>query len=383
MPGKRTSVGGKIAVSPAKKQRVAADPLLEACKPVFKVLKSAGGVTADDDGSAAELLCAALPGALRAEEGTQVRHAYQEKMLDAVNTELSNIVTSRKDSVTGIEAQVATLEDEKAQSTTIQDEMTSRLAEKTKIMNDAGEATSKQQSAVTEAQASLASAKEKAAAADEEKQTMEKVRDDFVNGLTELWEPLKASNLQWRQRDKKLAKLAEKMQVSGAEPSLLAALPVALKIKAESRPEFAQATVAHAEDIYMKHVEVLKAKVDNFRGAQDSASATADAESCAKAAQEAFDAAMSADIDAQNAWAEVASEDKEHKDKMKAFAPTAAKLEKQLEHAKAQVAHIQGVFDSFQAIRPVSAVLKKMSGTEEAPPAEEAPPVEEAQAEAA
>merc|ERR1712226_1719581 len=98
----------------------------------------------------------------------------------------------------------------------------------------AAEATKRQQEAADEAKAKLTSAKEEAKAADVEKQASEKDRDDHAAGLTELWAPLKNADIpgkQWREREKMLGRLASKMEVAGAHPSLLASLPVALKMK--------------------------------------------------------------------------------------------------------------------------------------------------------
>eukprot|EP00493_Phyllostaurus_siculus_P003935 UN03952 len=79
---------------------------------------------------------------------------------------------------------------------------------------------------------------------------MQKTREEFEAGITDLWSPLKASELQgnkWRERERLLAKLSEKLQCIGVEQSLQKALLVALKINVTSRGEFAQSTVSYAE----------------------------------------------------------------------------------------------------------------------------------------
>merc|ERR1719476_1222108 len=125
---------------------------------------------------------------------------------------------------------------------------------------------------------------------------MVKHRHVFVAGLADLWVPLKISELsgaKWRLRDKKLEELVEMLKESGAGLSLLAALPVALKIKNGSRPEFGEATIAYAEEVYAKHIVTLKKSVESF-GAEIAARAAkvTGAESGLMLAQEALDAAQ-------------------------------------------------------------------------------------------
>jgi len=388
MPSKRTNADGSSAAAlPAKRSRAGAapvapvdaprNPLQESCTPVLKMLRGSSAVK-DFDGSEADLLCTALPLALKAVEGQQ-RHAYQEKMLDVIAAQLTGIVAKRAQVVASLEKEEAGLEADKARSTAVQEDITSRLSEKTKQRDEAAEATKKQQEVVNEAQTALEVARKAVEAADVEKLGLEKARDDFAAGLTELWEPLKNSEIsgkQWREREKMLARLAENMKLAGIEPSLLAALPVALKIKMEARSPFAQITLTHAEELYLQHVEVMKQKVDSF-GDEVSARAKAlsDAEAARTAAQESLDAVLEADIAAQNAWLEVAIEDSDHKSKMESHGPAAAKVQDQLKLARAEVTDIREVFGSFEALRPVDAVLKKVA--EISSPKEESAPADE------
>jgi len=147
---------------------------------------------------------------------------------------------------------------------------------------------------------------------------------------------------------------------------LLAALPEALKLKAEARSEFAHATVAQGEELYMKHVEVLQARVESFAGELATcAAAVAEAQASATAAQEALDAALEADIAAQNAWAEMTNVEAAQEAEVASFAPSLERCERQLAGARTEVASLQGVVDSFEALRPVGAVLEKVRGEAE------------------
>jgi len=375
MPSKRANTGSCKGTSAVKKQRVEAevvsvDPLLEACTPMLNVLKTGGAIADDDTGAVAELLCAALPFALKATEGSEKRHAYQEQLLGVVAAQLSGIVASQRDSVAAIEKRGADLEADKTQGMACREEIAVRLAEKAQARDAAAEATKKQQEAFAEAQAKLTSAKGDAKTADEEKQAGEKDRDEYAAGLAELWVPLKNGEIagkQWREREKMLGRLESKMKVAGAHPSLLAALPVALKLKPDARSDFAQATVVHAEELYSQHLELLKQRVEQL-AAQVSARAASvtEAEGGVKAAQEALDAAMDADIAAQNAWVEVASEETMHEAKMKTLDPRSAQLDEELAQARSEVASLQEVLDSFEALRPVGAMQKMLEVSEEA-----------------
>merc|ERR1719264_401506 len=79
--GKRASIGSKGTVSPEKAPRIekmaTQDPLLVACQPMFKVIRA----SVDAEISSAEMLCAALPFALRQPEGAEKRHKFQERIL--------------------------------------------------------------------------------------------------------------------------------------------------------------------------------------------------------------------------------------------------------------------------------------------------------------
>merc|ERR1712203_559627 len=90
---------------------------------------------------------------------------------------------------------------------------------------------------------------------------------DFEHGLTDLWQPLKASEIpgqKWRERDNKLKQLVVKFQAIGVEESLLAGIQLALKMRVDTRGEFAQSTVVAAEEAYTAHISAKKESVDGF-----------------------------------------------------------------------------------------------------------------------
>ena len=113
-------------------------------------------------------------------------------------------------------------------------------------------------------------------------------------GLAELWQPLKAAEIpgqKWRDRDTGLRQLLAGFQVVGVEESLLAGIQVVLKMKVETRGEFALATVIAAEKAYTAYICAQKEAIDAF-GSTDSVrgAAAAEAEAGVKIAQEALDA---------------------------------------------------------------------------------------------
>merc|ERR1719410_2323241 len=356
--GKRASVTGKGAGSPAKAAKVAPstaksladsgptqdDPLYE----VYRVLK------ARCDTATADMLVASLPLALKEVDGTE-RHSFQDKMLDAAAKELADAVSGQKAMVDGLTSKAGTLEEEKAQSATVAADITARLAQKKADCESTEEAMKIKEVSLAEADAAFAAAKASSEAADGEKQEMQKKHDDFAAGLTELFQPLKAYDIpgnKWRERNQKVEKLAKKFQEAGAEESLVAAVQAVMKIKGDARGEFAQAAIEHAEERYTAHIEELKGNIDDF-GAEISKRATAvsEAEAVAKEAKEAFDSSCEENIAAQNAWADVTNEELAHKEKVEAFGTTSASLQEELEAAKAELARLEAIVSTFVSRR--------------------------------
>jgi len=211
-----------------------------------------------------------------------------------------------------------------------------------------------QQDALAAAEAGLAAAKQRVEAADAERQELEKTREDFASVRTELWEPLKASELQksWQERNRKVKQLMEKFQAIGVEPSLLEAAAMALKMKADARGEFALVAVACAEEAYAKHMEALTQRVDNF-GAELStrAAAVTEAEAVVRKEHEAVNAAMEASCAAQNTWVEETDVHAAHEAKMKAYEPTAAELQEKIAAARVELAHLEVVVGTFDSLK--------------------------------
>jgi len=283
-----------------------------------------------------------------------------------VSAQLARILASQRDKVVLFEKRLADLEAERVPEAAIREQIAARVAEKIADKDAASATSKKKQQAFNEAQTAWASARDRAEAADLKKQALVIDRDTFAAGLAELFVPLKNSEIvgkQWREREKMLGRLSDKMQLAGASSSLLAALSAALKLKSDTRSGFAQATVAHGEELYMRHIACLKEKVDNFCAEISAcAAAVTEGEACAKAAQEALDLATEADISAQNVWLEATSESSDHEAKMEVFGPKVEQLESELQQARLQVGSLEEVFNSFEALRPVGSVLKVMGG---------------------
>jgi len=227
--------------------------------------------------------------------------------------------------------------------------------EKEKARDEAEEAASKRQEQVGEAQTALQAARKSVEDAGGERLALEKDRDEFVADIETLWTPLKNSEIaskDWRARDKLITRLGQQLKRVGVAESLLKAVPVALKTKAGERSEFANTTVAHAEELYGKHIEALKGRVESF-GAEEArrAEAVTAAEGAAKVAEDALAAATESSSAAQAAFKEETKAEREHAAKMKKFPARATKLEKQLAKAQAELQHLNEVVTSFEALR--------------------------------
>jgi len=371
MPSKRAAhTGSKAALSPAKRQRAEsavtlADPFVEACSSVIKVLR--GSL---EDTSSAEALCAALPFALRSpQESMAPRHAYQETVLHMTSIQVAGIVAGRRTHIAAAEKEMAELEANRSHDQAIREEVSLRLADRVKSRDEAAEKSRVRKEAVECTLAALEGAKQQAEVAEAQRQCLEQERDEFEAGHAELFLPFKTSAVvgkHWREREKVLARLMPKLKVAGAEASLLAGLPVALKSKADIRSEFAVATVAHAEDLYMQHIESLKAKVEEFSSELSSRhAAVADGEAAAKVAQEALDVAIEEDIIVQNAWVAVTSELFEQDAKLKTHGPKVEQVQLQLMQLRTEADNVQQILDSFEASRPVGAIIKASEGANE------------------
>lgn len=358
--------------------------MVKACEPLLTMLE-VGEAPVDEN--TRELLCASLPFALRVAPGATERHSYQEKILDVVAAQFAAIGEGRQAKLDGLEKEKADLEAEVAQATEILEGIQKRLAEKQHVVDDAEVARKAKDTELAEAQAALEAANSKAKAGDDERLALERDRDDFVTGLAELFAPLKNSELagtQWRARDKLMARLLEKLKVIGVAEALMQGLPVALKMKVDTRSDFAKLTVTHGEELYTKHMQALTENVDNFgQTIMNYAKAVAAAEASAKAAQEALNAATETSIDAQNAWVAETTVDAVHRTKMAGHAPAAKAVTEQIEAATSKLAHFGGVVGGFEALRPVAAALKVIAGDEDAPAEASAGVPMEAAAEAA
>jgi chromosome segregation ATPase len=377
--GKR--VGTKSAEPAAKVQRAeksvesakaspkegVSDPLLEACEPLFKALK--GGVYGPQglisvEEAEAEMLCAAMPHALRVPEHGGQRHEFQERVLDTLAKHLSDVVTSRRQALQLVEKEVADLEALKEQSGAALESIAMRLAVKVQERNDADMVLQKQKDVLKDANAALDAAKVRQDGAEEERRALDKDIEEHVTGLTELWSPLKTSEWEgkhWRTRNKILARLVEMLEKIGVEPSLLAALPVALKIKADARGKFAQATVASAEEAYTKHIDHLKKRVDNFAEEITTRAATvAQCETSVKSAQAELDTAMEGSTNAQNAWVEETRVQSETKAKIDNYGPATTALEQKLKETQDEIANLVEVSNKFAALRTSGSIVQEL-----------------------
>lgn len=83
------------------------------------------------------------------------------------------------------------------------------------------------------------------------------------------WAPLRdgaVTGREWRERNKMIDALVQALAGAGADASLLAALPLALKSKSGDRAAFAAKTVEHTEVVLAEHAGSLSSKVAGAQG---------------------------------------------------------------------------------------------------------------------
>jgi len=135
------------------------------------------------------------------------------------------------------------------------------------------------------------------------------------------------SGRQWREREKLLTSLVDTLSGLGVDRSLLNALPVALKTKADARGVFAKQAVTFSDDVLRKHIAVLS---DNIERVTQESAKCEQAAHCAQQAlaitQQVQSAALNEHVTAENTLQEAQSRMQEARALMQA---SKAKISKQ------------------------------------------------------
>jgi len=338
------------------------DPILEACRPIVQALRGGADVPDEElepatlEGASTEMLIEGLPHALKAPPAGERRHPWQEKMLDAVAACLADeVVGGKLAAVRAAEAALEALDSQKVNFTANLERLAAQVAEETSKRDASKDEVKAKQTALGEATTRCEAVKQKHEGVDQERQALLRARDEHETGLAELWPPLKASELdgpRWREREKLLKVLMERMAQMGIDKSLLAALPVALKVREDQRRKFGQVVVERAEEVYAAHIDELKRKLaaweqNNVAVVEEIGAAEAGVEESKAAVQ----AASEASDKAEKVWAEVIIAEANLQKDVNEYDTNKAALDKRMAEAKSEHACAVELGSHFAALR--------------------------------
>jgi len=232
---------------------------------------------------------------------------------------------------------------------------------------DTKDAQQAQRNALDEANSALQAVKTKHEDAAREREVIESERDEHESGLAEIWGPLKASELdgkqKWRERERLLKVLTEKMTRLGIDKSLLAALPVALKVKIDERGPFGQVVLSRAEEAYLRHIESLKERLRDWQLNHSVCMAEiSEAEATVDQAKEAVEMVAQASSVVEQDWSDAVIAEIETKKKIGSHEVNAEALQQKLGEARADHACVVEMCKHFVDIRSENAALSRATG---------------------
>lgn len=239
-------------------------------------------------------LCIGMPGA--------ERHAYQEEMAHVLSNVCGGVDSQRKEAVVAAEAHVAEAKLEAESAGVRLAEMEQQVLEiraacesKCASATSAADRVFSAQQALSAEEARVVAFVGERACAEAEKEEYEGVLQDTFTRLTE-------GVKQWREREKLLKVLLEALGGLGLDRSLLDALPVALKTKAEARGVFAKLTVSAADEALRKRIALLSDQAEGLgRNLSEGAETVQHAQEALNVAQQGQSAALDAQVAAENA----------------------------------------------------------------------------------
>lgn len=198
---------------------------------------------------------------------TADRHAYQEEMTHVLSGVCSGVESQRREAVVSAEAHL-----EEAKMNGEREEV--RLAGMEKeVLGIRGMCEGKSASVksaadgVASAQQALSAEEKRSDAIAGERACAEIEREEYEGVLQDTLSRLRegvVSSRQRREHEKLLKLLLDTLCGLGVDRSLLDALRVALKTKAEARGVFANLAVSSADEALQKHIALLSDKVDSM-----------------------------------------------------------------------------------------------------------------------
>jgi len=198
---------------------------------------------------------------------TTDRHAYQEEMAHVLSGVCSGVESQRRAAVVSAEANLTNAkvgaEKTEVRLAGIEQEVLGVRGvcegKSAYVKNAADVVTSAQQALLAEEKRAETIAGERACA-EVEREEYEGILQDTLARLREGV----VSSQQRREYEKLLKLLLDTLCGLGVDPSLLAALRVALKMKAETRGAFANLAVTSADEVLKKHIGLLSDKVESM-----------------------------------------------------------------------------------------------------------------------
>lgn len=195
------------------------------------------------------------------------RHAYQEEMVHVLSSVCSGVESQRRAAVVSAEAHLADAklgaEKEEVRLAGLEQEILvirGMCEGKSASVKSAADG-------VASAQQALSAEEKRADSIAGERACAEVEREEYEGVLQDTLVRLREGVLSGRNRrehEKVLKSLLDTLRGLGVDRSLLDALPVALKTKAEARGVFANLALTHADEALQKHIASLSDKVDSM-----------------------------------------------------------------------------------------------------------------------
>lgn len=229
------------------------------------------------------------------------RHAYQEEMAQVLSDVCSSVESQRRVAVVSAETHLADAEVD-AEKAGVQLAGTEQEVLRVRAACE-GKAASAKSAAdgVVSAQQALSAEERRVEALANERACAEAEKEEYEGVLQDTLTRLKEGVKVWREREKLLKLLLNALGGLGLDRSLLDALPVALKTKAESRGVFANLAVTAAEEGLQKRISMLSEQAEGMgRESTERVEAAQRAQEALTAAQQAQSAALDEHVAAQN-----------------------------------------------------------------------------------
>jgi len=230
------------------------------------------------------------------------RHAYQEEMAHVLSGVCSGVDAQRQEAVVSSEVHLASakVDAESAQVRLV--ELEQQVAEIRAVCENKAALAKSAAEGVVSAQQALAAEEGRVVALTGERACAEAEKEEYEGVLQDTLARLTEGVKQWREREKLLKSLLDVLGGLGLDQSLLDALPVALKTKAEARGVFAKLAVSTADEALQKRVRLLSDQAEGLgEKASECTKAVQHAQEALAVAQQAQSAALDAHVVVENA----------------------------------------------------------------------------------